>query len=87
MFYLMRTVPIDATTTRMEYDVFKRKSMSMDDLRKFMVFYEAVEQEDFDLCSATQISLNAGVYSKGILHPERENGVLCELAPRSEEHA
>lgn len=36
---------------------------------------EQVEQEDFDLCEATQKGLEAGVYSKGILNPHHENGV------------
>ncbi|TDL15448.1 ISP domain-containing protein [Rickenella mellea] len=66
MWYTMRTVPISATQTRMEYDVFKRKSVQDHDLRDYMKFYEQVEQEDFDLCTATQRGLNSGVYSKGI---------------------
>lgn len=36
---------------------------------------EQVEQEDYDLCEATQRGLEAGVYSRGILHPRNENGV------------
>lgn len=58
-----------------EYDVFRHKSMGMAELREFMKFYEQVEVEDFDLCEATQRGLEAGVYSKGILHPDNENGV------------
>ncbi|KAL7007345.1 hypothetical protein EMMF5_003184 [Cystobasidiomycetes sp. EMM_F5] len=74
--YMMRAVPVDAHTTRLEYDVFRHHSMPMQELREFMSFYEQVEQEDYDLCEATQRGLEAGVYSKGTLHPQKENGVL-----------
>lgn len=76
MWYMMRTVPVSATETRMEYDVFRRKSVSMVDLRKYMEFYEQVEDEDFNLCVATQRNLNSGIYSRGFLHPTKEIGVL-----------
>ncbi|KAI5116936.1 hypothetical protein M0805_001494 [Coniferiporia weirii] len=75
MWYTMRTVPISATKTRMEYDVYRHKSVPYEELREFMKFYEQVEQEDYDLCVLTQKGLNAGVYSQGMLHPDRENGV------------
>lgn len=32
--------------------------------------------EDFDLCEATQKNLEQGIYEKGSLHPDRENGVV-----------
>jgi hypothetical protein len=73
----MRVCPVGPNETRMEYDVFRRKKVPEPDFREFMKFYEAVEQEDYDLCVATQRALNVGVYSKGILHPAREVGVLC----------
>ncbi|KAH8109535.1 ISP domain-containing protein [Phellopilus nigrolimitatus] len=66
MWYSMRTVPISATKTRMEYDVYRRKTVPYEELREFMKFYEQVEQEDYDLCVATQRGLNAGVYSQGM---------------------
>ncbi|EJD06367.1 ISP domain-containing protein [Fomitiporia mediterranea MF3/22] len=65
MWYTMRTVPISATKTRMEYDVYRRKNVSYEELREFMKFYEQVEKEDYDLCVATQRGLNAGIYSHG----------------------
>ncbi|KAL5526168.1 hypothetical protein ACEPAG_7506 [Sanghuangporus baumii] len=75
MWYTMRTIPISATKTRMEYDVYRRKTVPYEELREFMKFYEQVEKEDYDLCVATQRGLNAGIYSHGFLHPDRENGV------------
>ncbi|QRV81403.1 choline monooxygenase [Ceratobasidium sp. AG-Ba] len=76
MWYMMRVIPLSATQTRMEYDVFKRKSVSMERLKEYMQFYEQVEEEDYLLCVATQRNLNTGIYSRGALHPDRENGVL-----------
>jgi len=60
----------------MEYDIYRRKSFPEEDFCDFMKFYEQVEQEDFDLCVATQKGLNAGIYSSGVLHPRTENGVI-----------
>ncbi|KAG9091721.1 hypothetical protein FRC07_011796, partial [Ceratobasidium sp. 392] len=76
MWYMMRVIPLSATQTRMEYDVFKRKTVSMEQLREYMRFYEQVEEEDYMLCVATQRNLNTGIYSRGVLHPNNENGVL-----------
>ncbi|KZO92660.1 ISP domain-containing protein [Calocera viscosa TUFC12733] len=76
LWYMMRVVPISATQTRMEYDVFKRKSISLERLRAYMQFYEKVEDEDFHLVTATQKSLNTGIYRRGSLHPTKENGVI-----------
>ncbi|KAF8675690.1 hypothetical protein RHS04_06619 [Rhizoctonia solani] len=72
----MRVVPLSATQTKMEYDVFKRKTVSMERLKEYMEFYEQVEEEDYLLCVATQRNLNTGIYSRGVLHPSNENGVL-----------
>jgi len=73
---MMRCVPVSAHETRLEYDVYKHNSVGMEELKDFMKFYEQVEQEDYDLCEATQRGLEAGIYSKGTLHPNKENGVL-----------
>ncbi|KAG8778201.1 hypothetical protein FRC12_025113 [Ceratobasidium sp. 428] len=76
MWYMMRVIPLSATQTRMEYDVFKRKTVSTEQLKEYMQFYEQVEEEDYFLCVATQRNLNTGIYSRGVLHPSNENGVL-----------
>lgn len=41
--------------------------------RNYPQFYEKVEQEDYDLCVATQKGLNAGIYSQGF---RKSNAVL-----------
>lgn len=81
----------------MNYDVFKRKGIPIDEFRDWFKFYEQVEKEDYDLyessclaaltphsaemfchsCVGAQKALNAGIYSKGILQPDNERGVLC----------
>ncbi|CCO35484.1 hypothetical protein BN14_09602 [Rhizoctonia solani AG-1 IB] len=48
----------------------------MEQLKDYMEFYEQVEEEDYLLCVATQRNLNTGIYSRGVLHPTNENGVL-----------
>ncbi|KAG8740233.1 hypothetical protein FRC10_004573 [Ceratobasidium sp. 414] len=72
MWYMMRVIPLSATQTRMEYDVFRHKSVSMEQLREYMQFYEQVEEEDYLLCVATQRNLNTGIYGRGVLHPDKE---------------
>ncbi|KLO05502.1 Rieske [2Fe-2S] domain protein [Schizopora paradoxa] len=76
MWYIMRTVPVTATTCRMEFDVFSRKGTPKEKLDEYKKFFTQVQQEDFDLCEATQKGLNANIYQRGSLHPGVENGVL-----------
>jgi hypothetical protein len=38
----MRVIPLSATQTRMEYDMFKRKTVAMETLKQYMEFYEKV---------------------------------------------
>ncbi|ELU37058.1 hypothetical protein AG1IA_08913 [Rhizoctonia solani AG-1 IA] len=80
----MRVVPLSATQTKMEYDVFKRKTVSMERLKEYMEFYEQVEEEDYLLCVATQRNLNTGIYSRGVLHPSNE--VLLYYQARVKEY-
>ncbi|KAI5116935.1 hypothetical protein M0805_001493 [Coniferiporia weirii] len=76
IFYIMRTVPLSATKTRMEFDVFNRRGVTEDVLSENKRFFTQVQQEDFDLCEGVQRSMNAGIYGSGVLHPREENGVL-----------
>ncbi|EJD06366.1 Rieske [2Fe-2S] domain protein [Fomitiporia mediterranea MF3/22] len=76
VWYILRSVPLSATKTRMEFDVFRRKGVPEEVLLENRKFYTQVQQEDFDLCENAQRGLNAGIYHKGVLHPEEEKGVL-----------
>ncbi|KZT36529.1 ISP domain-containing protein [Sistotremastrum suecicum HHB10207 ss-3] len=76
IWYMMRCVPVGAHKTRLEYDVYGRKDVPEERIREAYKFFEQVEREDWDLCQKTQKNLNVGIYDRGFLHPQRENGVL-----------
>jgi hypothetical protein len=48
---------------------------SQEDVDVFMQFMQQVGQEDYDLCELAQRNLDAGIYSRGRLHPTAEAGV------------
>src|SRR5271156_3473300 len=75
-WYSMRVIPIDKNTTKLQYEIFKKKGLSEDVMLEFITFLKQVEKEDYDLCVACQKNLNAGVYLAGALQPEKENGTL-----------
>lgn len=53
--------------------------ISMMDLTANSLLMAQVAHEDFELCEKAQFNLTQGVYHEGILNPEKENGVSCEL--------
>ncbi|KNG90176.1 hypothetical protein ANOM_001386 [Aspergillus nomiae NRRL 13137] len=69
-----RVCPTEAPNiTRMEFDYYHMESGE-----KFKEYYKFVRQvamEDYELCEKAQDNLGRGVYSEGILNPEKENGV------------
>ncbi|KAL4816186.1 Rieske [2Fe-2S] iron-sulfur domain-containing protein [Aspergillus spinulosporus] len=75
-FYLMRCVPITASQTHMQYEVYRHINASDEDFHKIDSIFKQVLKEDKDLCNAAQRNLNAGVYVNGELHPEHEKGPL-----------
>ncbi|KAJ3547160.1 hypothetical protein NM208_g1659 [Fusarium decemcellulare] len=75
-FYLMRVVPTSATTTCMQYEVFRHKDATDDEFQEIDRFFKQVENEDKGLCNAAQRNLNAGTYTTGDLHSFNEKGVL-----------
>jgi hypothetical protein len=75
-WYSIRVLPITPTRTILQYDIYKKKGIGKNEIDGFVEFLQQVELEDFNLCEATQQNLNTGIYSTGILHPEKENGVL-----------
>lgn len=77
-FYTLRVVPRDEGHTILEYDIYGKKGAHPQEIDDFITFLKEVEQEDYDLCTATQKNLKAGVYLSGHLHPIKENGVLCK---------
>ncbi|KAL4906966.1 hypothetical protein BDW74DRAFT_189987 [Aspergillus multicolor] len=75
-FYLMRCVPISASRTHMQYEVYRHVDASDEEFNSIDNIFKQVLKEDKDLCNAAQRNLNAGVYVKGELHPQHEKGPL-----------
>ncbi|KAH8896206.1 iron-sulfur cluster-binding protein [Thozetella sp. PMI_491] len=75
-FYIMRCIPISATQTKMEYEVYRHKNASDEDFTNISNFFKQVLHEDKDLCNGAQKNLEGGVFMNGELHPEAEKGPL-----------
>ncbi|OJJ43194.1 hypothetical protein ASPZODRAFT_136386 [Penicilliopsis zonata CBS 506.65] len=69
-----RVCPVSPGVTRMEFDYYHREDGEA--FNKYFKFVRQVALEDYELCESAQENLQRGVYSEGILHPERENGVI-----------
>ncbi|KAF2148110.1 iron-sulfur cluster-binding protein [Myriangium duriaei CBS 260.36] len=74
--YIMRCIPISASQTKMEYEVYRHRKASDKDFTDISEFFKQVLREDKDLCNAAQKNLNAGIFTAGKLHPQREKGTL-----------
>lgn len=75
-WYSIRVLPITATHTILQYDIYTKKGLPDAEKKEFVDFLQLVELEDFNLCQATQKNLNQGIYGSGFLHPKKERGVL-----------
>lgn len=75
-WYSIRVLPLSATRTILQYDIYTKKGLDEASKKEFVDFLQLVELEDFNLCQLTQKNLNQGVYSSGYLHPQKERGVL-----------
>lgn len=75
-WYSIRVLPISATHTVLQYDIYTKKGLPESEKKEFVDFLQLVELEDFNLCQLTQKNLNQGIYSSGFLHPTKEKGVL-----------
>lgn len=75
-WYSIRVLPITATHTILQYDIYTKKGLDENTKKEFVDFLQMVEIEDFNLCQLTQKNLNQGVYTSGFLHPTKESGVL-----------
>ncbi|KAF7616592.1 hypothetical protein AFLA_004651 [Aspergillus flavus NRRL3357] len=63
----------DPNITRMEFDYYHMESGEK--FEEYFKFVRQVAMEDYELCEKAQDNLGRGVYSEGILNPEKENGV------------
>jgi hypothetical protein len=71
-FYIQRMIPVSATKTRIENEIYRHKSASNERFEALCDFYRQVLEEDKDLCVGAQTNLNSGVFINGELHPEKE---------------
>jgi hypothetical protein len=76
MFYIQRMLPVTATTSKIEYEVYRHKDATDVDFNNINAFYKQVLEEDKHLCEAAQKNLDAGIFVNGELHPEKEKGPL-----------
>ncbi|KAF5253696.1 hypothetical protein FANTH_1388 [Fusarium anthophilum] len=75
-FYIQRMIPVDATHTRIENEVFRHESAGDEIFKSTMEFYAQVLEEDKELCESAQVNLEAGVFINGELHPDKERGPI-----------
>lgn len=69
-----RVNPVDGNNSRMEFEYFFNGSD--DEFEEYYRFARQVAIEDQELCEACQKNLKVGMYHKGILNPNKENGVI-----------
>lgn len=69
-----RCNPIDGNNCRLEFEYCF--DGSDEEYKSFYQFARQVATEDQRLCEECQKNLKTGMYSKGVLNPEKENGVI-----------
>ncbi|KIX01928.1 uncharacterized protein Z518_07867 [Rhinocladiella mackenziei CBS 650.93] len=74
--YLTRFVPTSPTTLKMQYEVYRHKSISDEEFKVLDAFFKNIEREDKGLCDEVQRNLNVDGYVSGPLHPHNEKGVI-----------
>lgn len=72
MFYIQRMIPVTATTSRIENEVYRNKNATDEQFTNLCNFYRQVLEEDKQLCDGAQKNLNSGIYTNGELHPDKE---------------
>ncbi|KAJ4290898.1 hypothetical protein N0V90_010094 [Kalmusia sp. IMI 367209] len=75
-FYIQRMIPISATTSIIENEVYRNKKATDKQFDDLCEFYKQVLDEDKQLCDGAQENLSAGVYVNGEFHPDKERGPL-----------
>lgn len=65
-------IPLTATTSKVENEVYRHKDATDKEFDDINAFYRQVLDEDRELCVGTQENLNAGVFVNGELHPNKE---------------
>lgn len=79
-FYIMRCIPVSASQTKMEYEVYRHKDATDEEFTYITETFRTILKEDKDLCNAAQKNLNGNVFINGELHPMAEKVSLMARA-------
>ncbi|CAG7948746.1 unnamed protein product [Penicillium olsonii] len=71
-FYIQRMIPVSATSSKIENEVYRHRDATDEEFENINAFYRQVLDEDKELCVGTQENLSAGVFTNGELHPTKE---------------
>ncbi|KAJ4260441.1 hypothetical protein NW762_007181 [Fusarium torreyae] len=72
-----RTSPTEEPgKARMEFGYYHEQPEGSTVFEEWYRFTRNVALEDIELCEKSQANLNVGIYSSGLLNPEKENGVI-----------
>ncbi|KAE8358181.1 hypothetical protein BDV27DRAFT_169673 [Aspergillus caelatus] len=75
-FYIQRMIPVSATKSKIENEVYRHRAATDKEFDDINAFYRQVLDEDKELCVGAQGNLGAGVFVNGELHPDKEKGPL-----------
>lgn len=70
----------EPSKSRMEFDYYHKAPVESQEFEDYYKFARNVAIEDIELCEKAQANYNVGIYSEGLLNPEKENGVACKSA-------
>ncbi|KAI1839808.1 hypothetical protein JX266_013982 [Neoarthrinium moseri] len=70
-----RACPCEDPTETMDFDYYHEKAANSEEFQTYFQFARTVAEEDHELCERAQENLNVGIYSEGLLNPNKENGV------------
>lgn len=68
----------DPTKARMEFDYYHKAPAGSAEFEEWYRFARNVAVEDIELCERAQTNFDVGIYSTGVLNPNKENGVACK---------
>ncbi|EED15604.1 monoxygenase, putative [Talaromyces stipitatus ATCC 10500] len=75
-FYIQRMIPVSATKSKIENEVYRHKNATDKEFDEINTFYRQVLEEDKELCVGAQSNLGGGVFVNGELHPNKEKGPI-----------
>ncbi|PYH42520.1 aromatic ring-hydroxylating oxygenase subunit alpha [Aspergillus saccharolyticus JOP 1030-1] len=75
-FYIQRMIPLSATSSKIENEVYRHRDATDEEFDNINAFYRQVLEEDKELCVGVQTNLITGVFINGELHPNKEKGPI-----------